>query len=217
VTANARGTRAASAINWFEVAATLLLAVATVATAWSGYQATRWSTETAKAFGRANAARVESVKAAGLGNTQKQVDIAVFMQWVDAYAGGETGLAGFYRARFREEFKPAAEAWIASEPLQNPDAPLTPFVMPEYVLAAEQEAERLEVKAQDEVASANENIQRQSNYVLGVVLFAAALFFAGVSTKVTTAGLRVAILAMGCAVFLGTVAWIATFPVSVSL
>ena len=50
------------------------------------------------------------------------------------------------------------------------------------------------------------NIQRASNYVLGVVLFASALFFAGMSTKLTAPRLRVAMLSIGCAVFLVTAA-----------
>jgi hypothetical protein len=53
--------------------------------------------------------------------------------------------------------------------------------------------------------------------VLGVVLFAAALFFAGMSTRVTSRPARLAVLGLGCIVFLGTVAWIATFPVSVAV
>ena len=60
-------------------------------------------------------------------------------------------------------------------------------------------------------------IQRSSNYVLAVVLFASALFFAGISTKLTSPRLRVALLAIGCAIFLLTAAWIATSPVSVSV
>ena len=41
------------------------------------------------------------------------------MQWVDAYARGETELVNFYRARFRDEFKPAFNAWVATKPLQT--------------------------------------------------------------------------------------------------
>ena len=60
-------------------------------------------------------------------------------------------------------------------------------------------------------------MQRATNYVLCVVLFAAALFFAGMSAKLRTRGLREALLAFGLVVFVGTVAWIATFPVSLSV
>ena len=61
------------------------------------------------------------------------------------------------------------------------------------------------------------NIQRSSNYVLGVVLFAVSLFFAGMSTKLTSAGPRKALLVVGCVLFLGTVIWIATFPISLAV
>jgi hypothetical protein len=53
--------------------------------------------------------------------------------------------------------------------------------------------------------------------VLGVVLFASALFFAGISTKLISAKLRIAMLCIGGAVFLRTALWIATSPVSVAV
>ncbi len=114
--------------------ATILLAVATVATAWSGYQASRWGAETTKATMRGTAARLESTRASGLANAQTQIDVAVFMQWVDAYASGNQRLRDFYFERFRPEFKPAVVAWLATRPLKNPNAPLTPFAMPQYKL-----------------------------------------------------------------------------------
>jgi hypothetical protein len=200
-----------------EIAAAVLLALATVATAWSGYQASRWNGEQAKAFSRANAARIESTRSSGLANAQTQIDVATFTQWVDAYAQGQTELADFYLDRFRAEFKPAVDAWIATRPLRNPDAPLTPFAMPEYVVAASEEASRLEAEAEALAAEARTNVQRATNYVLGVVLFAAALFFAGMSVRLRTRRLRVVLLSFGLAVFVGTVAWIATFPVSISI
>jgi hypothetical protein len=200
-----------------DLIATVLLALATVATAWSGYQASRWNGEQAKAFSRASALRIESAKADDLANAQTQIDVATFMQWVDAYAQDDTELAGFYRARFRTEFKPVADAWIASRPLQNPDAPLTPFAMPEYRVEAREDAARLEAEAEASAAQARTNVQRATNYVLGVVLFAAALFFAGMSARLTSLRLRRTLLAFGVVIFLGTVIWIATFPVSLSV
>ena len=163
---------------------TVLLAVAAVATAWCSYQATRWNGEQANAASRTNAIRIEAARAQGLAEAQTQVDVATFTQWVDAYAREETELADFYFERFRAEFKPAVDAWIAARPLKNPDAPLTPFAMPQYRLAATAEAERLDAEAEaSSAAIVRRNIQRASNYVLGVVLFAVSLFFAGMSTK----------------------------------
>jgi hypothetical protein len=126
-------------------------------------------------------------------------------------------LTTFYERRFRAEFKPAFRAWLATKPLTNANAPLTPFVMPQYRLAAEEEAERLDAEAEVSAAQVRRNIQRASNYILGVVLFSVALFFAGMSTKLTVPRLRQLTLAVGCTVFLGTVIWLATQPISVSV
>ena len=210
-------TTAGAGRNRVELVATVLLAVATVATAWSGYQSTRWNGEQSKAAARANALRIASAKAAGLANSQTGIDVATFTQWVNAYAQKQDVLADFYFKRFRTEFRPAVDAWVATRPLKNANAPLTPFAMPQYKLEARAESDRLDAEAELFAAQARRNIQRASNYVLGVVLFASALFFAGMSTKLTTPRLRVAMLCIGCAVFLLTALWIATSPVDVSV
>jgi hypothetical protein len=203
--------------NRLELVALLLLALAAVATAWSSYQANRWNGEQAKTTAKVNATRIAAARASGLANAQTQVDIATFTQWVDAYAHEERRLAAFYERRFRKEFQPAFKAWLASRPLDNPDAPLTPFAMPQYRLASTAEANRLDAQAEVLAADARANIQRSSNYVLSVVLFSVALFFAGVSTKLSTPRLRAALLVLGCLIFVGTLAWVATSPVSVSV
>src|SRR6188474_516921 len=102
-----------------ELVATVLLSVAAVATAWSGYQATRWNGEQTKASSRTNAIRIEAARAQGLAEAQKEVDVATFIQWVDAYAHRETELTRFYARRFRVEFEPAFAAWLATKPLTN--------------------------------------------------------------------------------------------------
>ena len=203
--------------DWVEIAAAVLLAFAAVATAWSSYQATRWNGEQAKTSGKVNKTRIEAARAADLANAQEQVDVATFMQWVDSYARVEDELVSFYRTRFRPEFKPAFNAWIATKPLKTKGAPLTPFAMPQYRLAAKAEAGRLDQTAEVLSAQVRRNIQRASNYVLGVVLFAVALFFAGMSTKLTAPGLRKAMLVVGYVIFLGTAVWIATSPVSIAV
>jgi hypothetical protein len=184
----------------FELAATVLLAVAAVATAWAAYQSARWHGQ------QANVA-----------NRQAQVDVALFTQWVDAYAQNQTELAGFYRKRFRPEFRPAFVAWVATRPRTNSSAPLSPFAMPQYKLAATAQADRLEVQAAGFSEQVGGFIQRADNYSLTVVLFAASLFFAGISTRLRSRTPRMIVLGLGYALFLGGLIWIATFPVSLSV
>jgi hypothetical protein len=201
----------------FELAATVLLAMAAVATSWAAYQAARWHGEQAKAASASIAARVESTRTANVANRQTQIDVALFTQWVDAFARNETELADFYAKRFRVEFRPAFEAWVATRPRKNPHAPLSPFAMPQYKLAANTQADRLEVKAAAFSQRVGRFIQRADDYALAVVLFAASLFFAGISTRLRSATTRMVVLGLGYTLFLGTVIWIATFPVSLSV
>jgi hypothetical protein len=209
--------RRARAERRIDVAATVLLAVATLATAWAGYQSSRWHSEQAKAQAKATASRIEAARSAGVANRQAQVDIDLFTEWVDARAQGEAELAEFYRARFTDRFRPAFQAWIATDPLDDVDAPSSPFAMKQYELQANQDADALEATATSAAAEAAEAIERADKYVLAVVLFAACLALAGLSTRLGMVGARAAILTVGCVLFAGTVIWVATFPVTVTI
>jgi hypothetical protein len=213
--ADATSTRSGSDV--VEIVATVLLALAAVATAWSSYQAARWNGHQAETASRNNAVRIQAARAESQAEAETEVDVALFIQWVDATAADDDELASFYEARFRAEFEPAFDAWLASDPLADPEATSTPFAMPEYRLDATAEAERLDAEAEELTATVQRDIQHATNYVLGVVLFAVALFFAGISTKVSGLRARKALVGMGVAMFVGTAAWIATFPINLSI
>ncbi len=167
-----------------EIIATVILAVATLATAWSGYQSARWSGVQAANYSRAGASRVESSRASSIAGQQVQVDIGLFTNWINAYADNNIELADFYRARFRDEFNPAFDAWLLTDPKNNPDAPKSPFAMPEYSLAKNKEAEALEVKAGEYFNTAEESNEIADRYVLDTVILASVLFLAGVASQI---------------------------------
>jgi hypothetical protein len=81
---------AATRRDWTEIAATVLLALAAVATAWSSYQAARWNGEQAKASSAVNKACIDASRASDVANAQTEVDVATFSQWVNAYARRES-------------------------------------------------------------------------------------------------------------------------------
>jgi hypothetical protein len=200
--------------GWQELLVTVMLVVAALATSWSSYQATRWNGEQAAAAGRTNGIRIDAARADGLARSQTQVDVATFIAWADADQRGETKVADFYQARFRDEFRTAFDAWLATEPLTNTDAPPTPFAMDEYQVASKAEAAKLDAAAEASAAEVRIDIQRSSNYVLTVVLYAVVLFFAGVSTRFQNRRLRWVLSIAGCVVLLAALGWVATFPVS---
>jgi len=200
-----------------ELLATILLALAALATAWSTFQSGRWRGEQAAETGKSTAARVESSEAHTRAGQLTQIDVAAFVQWVNAQVAGNRELAGFYRERFRPEFRPAFAAWIATRPFANPHAPTSPFVMPQYRLPQTERAERLAATATTRAAAASKANEHADDYLLAVVLFASALFFAGISTKLRALRQREVLLGIGWLILLGTAIWVATSPVTFSV
>jgi hypothetical protein len=210
-------TEVTAAERRLELVSTVVLTLATVATAWAAYQSRQWTGEQSQGYSRATAKRIAVNRSAALANRQVQIDVATFIQWVNAHEEHRNELARFYRARFRDEFRPAFAAWLAAKPFQDASAPPTPFAMPQYRLRASTEADRLEGTAAAASERAKEANQRADNYMLAVVLFASSLFFAGISAKVGTSRGQTAILGLGCILFLGTLIWILTFPVQLTI
>ena len=200
--------------DWIEIVAAVLLALATVASAWSAYQSSRWHGVQAMAYATSNASRIHSSEAGDLADQQIAVDAALFSDYCYAYTEGEMRLVSFYENRmFRPEMKAAVEAWKATQPLINPDAPASPFEMKEYKSKNRQNAQSLEKTAQKYTAKAQGAIEHADNYILLTVLFASVLFFAGISTKFGTWRIRVVLLSLGGLVFTGSLVALAFQPV----
>lgn len=120
--------------------------------------------------------------------------------------------SGFLFERFRDEFRPAVQAWLATRPLANPDAPRTPFAMPEYHLEAHDRSVNLEQRAENLVALARTANQNGDNYVLVTIMFAIVLLFAGISTSLDNPRAQQALVAGAAIVLLTGAVIVATFP-----
>ncbi len=218
-----------------ELVATVLLACATVLTAWSAFESTKWSGTQTIHFSQASADRTESAKDSNRANAQQIVDVNTYISWVAAlaeerridpnaskapdgsYAADPNALSGFLFERFRSEFKPAVQAWLEQDPLENPEASPTPFTLPEYQLAEQVKADRLEASASREGELARRDNQRGDNYVLTTVLFASVLFFAGVSSKLGSTRNRLFTISLAVVVLIAGIAILLTFPVQVGI
>ncbi len=127
-----------------ELVATLLLALATLGIAWSGYQGARWNGRQAREYAQSNAARNFANRAATTGAQNRTQDLLNFNRWLEVKTEGNQQLADLYQRRFRPEFLPAFEAWLAEDPLNNPAAEASPLRLPQYQVAALERADRLE-------------------------------------------------------------------------
>ncbi len=183
--------------RWLELTATLLLAVATLGIAWSGYQSARWSGLQAERYAKATATRTLANRADEQADAHHIEELLNFNRWLEAHTAGDAALADLYERRFRAEFRPAFEAWLASDPLNDPDAIASPFLEPEYRPRLVERARQLDESAEARFESAKTATEHTDDYVLITVFLAVVLFFGGISLRFRWFPMRVAILAMG--------------------
>ena len=197
-----------------ELIAAIMLSIATVVTAWSAYQATRWSGDQAEDYTSASATRTESVRASTEANRQILIDVATFLNWLDAEQSGDHALADDIHARMRKEFLPAFDAWHATAPAGSiPDG--TPFELPEYRLAAEERAKRLEAKAAALFEDGNQSNEVGDDFVLAAVLFASVLFFSGLAGTFDSLRAQLFLLILGGVMLLVGTVIVVTLPQNV--
>ncbi len=200
--------------EWVEIISAAILALATIATAWCAYQSARWSGLMTINFTRSNTARTESVKTQTAGGQLIQVDVGMFTEYVNSAINDQQELADFVKNRwFSQELKAATDAWLATDPINNPDSPNSPFDMPEYTSAALELSRSYEILADSYRSDALKDNQRSDNYVLLAVLFATVLFFAGICTKFKARWMQISFLVLAVAILCIGAGILLTFPI----
>jgi len=169
---------------------------------WSGIQATNYN--------QANALRVESARESTTAGLLTGLDVALFMAWFNATSADNDRLAQFYSRRFRPEFRQAFDAWLATEPLTNPQAPATPFN--NYRSESARRARELEDQSKAMFAAGHDANHYADSYVLGTVVFAVVLFFCGIVPQFTDFRLRLVLLGMGMLLLLFGLSKILVLP-----
>lgn len=81
--------------RWIELLSAVLMAAATVATAWSAYQSARWSGTGSSHEFRSLDAVVQASKFRNLAEQKLNLHVGLFAQWAAAYAANDTALANF--------------------------------------------------------------------------------------------------------------------------
>jgi hypothetical protein len=197
-----------------ELGAVLLLSITTVATAWSGYQAARWSGEQSQHFANASATRIKAQTQTTQAGQLRIDDLLLLNEWLDAHDAGKRELAAQYRRRFRPEFVPAYRAWLAERPFTNPRAVPGPLYTNAYRPAALRRAAELNALADDQYEEGTKAKTNDDKYILSTVFFAAVLFFAGISLRLDWQPLRIGVLCLGGAMLLGGGVYVLTLPIA---
>jgi hypothetical protein len=197
----------------FEGMALLLLSLATVGTAWCSYESASWN---GVAGGLSNQSVAASRRAAAYQLQAYQVallDVMLFSEHINARAASNAELARFYSDRFRGEAKIAFDAWLATRPFENTNAPPHPFVTNLYHPHLLTEASLANDESQRLAKQAGDAGRTGRGYVLVTVLLASALFCGGTAPKFDSFWIRRAVLGLGLAAFVFAVGQLIMLPV----
>ena len=200
--------------HFIELATTIVIALATIASAWCAYEATRWGgiqTFRLVAAGAAGGKSTEKTLRAG---QMRMIDGILFIEYLKAKNRKEDALSEFFYERFRPEAKRATDAWLATNPFQNPRAPAHPFIMKEYILEPEKEAKHLSKESSLRFNEARQANQNSDDYVMLTVLVASVMFFGGISTQFKTPKYRITLLAIGAVVLSAALGLLVNYPIA---
>jgi hypothetical protein len=194
------------------IAEAALLAVVTIVTAWAGYAAAKWSTESRLQLAHASTFRAQASRAELSAMEQRNFDSSTFEAWYAAYTQGNATAQQIALRRFRPEFRTAFYAWWATSPTTNPNAPPGPSYMPEYKQPELAQADALDHKADLAFDAGERDGGYGDDYVRITVLLAAVLFLIGIGTTFTVVGIRYALVTVGLVLLVVAVVLIVQQP-----
>ena len=175
-----------------EIAEVSVLAIVAIATAYSGYQGTKWGGEQARLYGLASTTRFEAEAASTLGGQQLVADSGFFTAWLQAHAAGDAKLESMIAARFTPEYADAFQAWLATDPFTNTDAPAGPAYMPGFANPLMTKAAQLNDQASVYFATGTTARETANKYIRQTVLFASVLFLVAIAQRFRLRGVRIA-------------------------
>jgi len=177
-----------------EIAEAIVLALVAIGTAWSGYQAALWTGHQAELYGKSSKLRVQAEAAATQANQERLYNASTVVEWLKAEAQGNKKLTQIFERRFLPEYRPAFEAWKATDPLNNPDSPAGPQFMKEYRNSKTEEAAKLDEQASEVFEQGDMAREHSDDYVRATVTLATVLLLTAVSQRFTMKRVRIGLM-----------------------
>ena len=140
--------------RWVEPVTAVLMALATVGTAWCSYKSASWTRQSNRLMNEYNSLERRAGVLTLQGMQTATIHSAMFMQMLAAQEAGNEKLANFYVERFPPDVRKAYDAWLAQKPFENPKADPHPFVPNLYESRGAREAAELSAKAANNLLEA---------------------------------------------------------------
>ncbi len=188
--------------RWFEPASAILMALATLGTAWCSYQSSKWNGQSSTFATKAARSNQQAAVLHLEGNQVTALQAKMFTEFMDGRMSGNEKLAQFYLDRFPPELRKAYDAWLTEKPFENPRADPHPFVPNLYQPRFLEDARQANADASRNDAEGKRASAVAAHYLSNTVLFAAVLFFAGTSARFDHRYVRQSSLFFAIAAFL---------------
>ena len=198
--------------TWVEPVAALIMALATLSTAWCSFESAAWTRKANRLMNEFNALERKAGLLTVQGMQQATIHTGMFMQALAAHQAGNENLVNFYVERFPPELRKAYDAWLAQKPFENPKADPHPFVSKLYETPGTRDAAEATAKAADSQKQAGVAGSVSGQYLANTVLFAAVLFFANAAGRFEQRRVRIVAFGFAVAVFLFALVRTAMLP-----
>jgi hypothetical protein len=195
-----------------EILEVSVLAVVAIATAFSGYEGTKWGGEQARLYGLASSTRLQADAAATLGGQQLVTDSSIFTAWLQAHDADNGHLERMLEDRFTPDYAEAFRGWLAKDPFTSSDAPPGPGYMPGFANPSMTKARRLNARASALFAAGTEARENANKFVRQTVLFASVLFVIGIAQRFRLRWVRIGAASLALALLLYVLVGVGSLP-----
>jgi hypothetical protein len=183
--------------RWLSIVEAVLLSLVAVLAAYSGYAAAKWGTEASVQLAKASAARTKANRADIEGIVTRTLDSASFNAWFSAFVAGNANAERLAAKRMRPGYRPAFNAWLATDPAHNPNAPPGPSYMRQYVIPQETASKAYDAQAEAAFAEGADAGSTSDKYIRDTVFLATVLFLVGISGHFRIRQARLGLIGMG--------------------
>lgn len=190
----------------------VLLSIVALLAAWSGYSAAKWSTESRLTLAEASTARAKANRANLDALEIRNLDSSAFEAWFAAYTARNQEAMAVAARRFRPLFQVAFDAWRATKPETNPNAPRGPTYMPQYRQPNLARARALDESADQKFAEGASDGETADKYIRSTVFLATVLFLVGISTHFPMLGVRYGLIGLAAVLLVVSVVQLAQLP-----
>jgi hypothetical protein len=197
-----------------EVLTVVLLAVATIGSAWCAYQVSRWNGVDTDRARESAVLRIDASRSFALATQKFSYDAAAVARYAEAFRADDTEMMTFLRTTLvRPEFLPLLDEWEALV-VSGEGLPGNLFEDEEYIDSLFAEATALDEASVAATAEADEAGQTADDYVVTTLFMASALFFAGVTASFTSRGVRMVLISLSVVVLAVAGTRLLQFPVA---